>query len=178
MIGHLTIAGLAEFVLTAGVVRALQRSEPRLLAQRSAAGGALELTAVAPPSGAHVLAALRPPLPALRSMWVAVALVMVLTPLGLLTAGSAWGEWRASDFADPAARARIAAASRNAPAPAAAPAGLERLAGVWTAPLRGYAPAFVSSPAAGALLSAMFGTGLIVLALFAVRAVALRPRQR
>jgi cobalt/nickel transport system permease protein len=89
---------------------------------------------------------------------------MVLTPLGILAAGSAWGEWMASDYADPAARAQIAAASFQQAAPAQVPQGLQRLSAVWTAPFARYAPPYIRGAAFGYLLSAMFGVGLIVVA--------------
>jgi cobalt/nickel transport system permease protein len=76
--------------------------------------------------------------------------------------GAAWGEWAAKDFAEPAMRAQIAAASRSTAPPVAAPAGLARLAKLWTAPLPDYAPHFVKSAAFGYLLSAIFGVGLIL----------------
>lgn len=88
-------------------------------------------------------------------------MVMLLTPLGILAGGAAWGEWAAKDFADPVRRVEIAAASGNAAPPMAAPAGVERLAKLWTAPLPDYAPHFVKSAGFGYLLSAMFGVGLI-----------------
>jgi cobalt/nickel transport system permease protein len=87
----------------------------------------------------------------------------VLSPLGLLAAGTAWGEWGASDFADPALRQQIEAASGQAP-PSQAPAGLDRLASFWTAPIPGYAPTFMHSESFGYILSAVFGAGLILLA--------------
>ncbi len=34
----------------------------------------------------------------LRRLWITVALLMLLTPLGILAAGTAWGEWSASRF--------------------------------------------------------------------------------
>ena len=43
---------------------------------------------------------------------------MILTPLGILAVGSAWGEWTAQDFSDPQVRRQIAAASRNQAPPA------------------------------------------------------------
>jgi cobalt/nickel transport system permease protein len=88
--------------------------------------------------------------------------VLLLTPLGILATGAAWGEWTAKDFASTAGRAQIAAASGNAAAPVAAPQGLARLANLWTAPLPDYAPHFVKSTAFGYMLSAMFGVGLIL----------------
>jgi cobalt/nickel transport system permease protein len=153
MIGHLTIAGLAELAVSAGVVAFLQRSHLSLL--RAAAGPGIDDTpAVAAES-------VRP----LRGLWAGLATMMVLTPLGILAAGSAWGEWMASDYADPAARAQIAAASFHHVAPERAPEGLARLASVWTAPFARYAPPYVRGAAFGYLLSAMFGVGLIVVVL-------------
>ena len=88
---------------------------------------------------------------------------MIATPLGLLAAGTAWGEWGASDFANPTLRAEIAKAS-GATAPAAVPAGLERLSSVWTAPLPVNAPPFMHSEVFGYIMSALIGVGLIILA--------------
>lgn len=70
---------------------------------------------------------------------------MVLTPLGILAVGTAWGEWSPSDFA-----------------PNHVPRGLERLSNVWTAPFSRYAPSFIRSASFGYLVSAMFGVGLII----------------
>jgi cobalt/nickel transport system permease protein len=70
----------------------------------------------------------------------------------------------ASDYADPAIRTQIAAASFNHVAPASAPHGLVALSTIWTAPFARYAPPYIRSAAFGYLLSAMFGTGLIVVA--------------
>lgn len=150
MIGHLTIAGLAELAVSAGVVAFLQRSHLSLL--RTTAGEVSD----APLSPA--LATMRP----LRTLWIGLAALMVLTPLGILAAGSAWGEWMASDYADSATRAQIAAASLNHAAPDRVPQGLARLSSVWTAPFARYAPPYVRATAFGYLLSAMFGVGLIV----------------
>ena len=152
MAGHLTVAGLAELVVTAGVIGFLQRVDPGLLA--AAAGHRRDLRADAGEA----------PTRTLRALWAGVGLLMVLAPLGLLAAGTAWGEWSASDFADPVARQEIAAASLNQPAPAVPPEGLERLSSLWTAPWPDYAPPFVHSAIFGYLLSAVFGVGLVILA--------------
>jgi cobalt/nickel transport system permease protein len=126
MIGHLTIAGLAEMVVSAGVVAYLQRSEPSLL--KRTAPGAVER------ESAGAAANLRP-------LWFALAGLLILTPLGILATGAAWGE--------------------TPPSPA--PRGLRALSSFWTAPMPRYAPPFLKSPAFGYLLSAMAGTGLILL---------------
>jgi cobalt/nickel transport system permease protein len=99
----------------------------------------------------------------LRSYWLALGLLLALTPLGILAGGTAWGEWQASDFADPVTRDEIAAASFDHAPPASPPEGLERLSSLWTAPLAGYTAPWVSSPAVGYALSAMFGTGVVIL---------------
>ncbi len=150
MIGHLTFAGFAEFLVSVGVVSYLQRTDPMLLAREApeAAGGA-------------------DPRSSLRKLWAGLALLMILTPLGLLAVGSAWGEWAPEDFANPETRREIAAASQGQ-VPASVPVGLEKLSSIWTAPIPDYAPPILKSAAFGYVLSAMVGTGLIILVSLAV----------
>ena len=105
------------------------------------------------------------------------SLLLVLSPLGLLAAGSAWAEWSPEDFSDPAARAGIAAASGGALLPAAAPSGLVQLSALWTAPLPDYAPAFLRSATMGYLVSAFVGVGLILLAVAGLQAIGDRFRR-
>lgn len=159
MIGHLTFAGLAELIVSGGLVAYLQRSDPALL--KLTAPGVANVTStlpVAAPKGGWGVT---------RSLWIGLAVLMIATPLGLLAAGTAWGEWGASDFADPVLRAEIVKAS-GAAAPAVAPAGLERLSSVWTAPLPDYAPPFMHSEAFGYIMSALIGVGLIILAVLVI----------
>lgn len=156
MIGHLTFAGLAEMIVSGGVVAYLQRTDVSLL----------KLTAPCAPTGVVASKAERGVWAATKPLWIGMALLMVLTPLGLLAAGTAWGEWSAEDFADPQTRAAIAAASSQAMPPATAPQGLRRLANIWTAPMPDYAPPFLKSAAFGYIVSALFGTGLILLVFF------------
>lgn len=141
MVGHLSIAGLAELAITGGLVAYLQRANPELLAWRQADAGGRST----------------------RPFWYGLAGLMILSPLGLLAAGTAWGEWGADEFADAGARQAIELASGHAPLPEAAPEGLARLASFWTAPIPDYAPAFLHSEAFGYMLSALFGCGLILL---------------
>jgi cobalt/nickel transport system permease protein len=99
-----------------------------------------------------------------RPLLIGLAVLMVLSPLGLLAAGTAWGEWAPEDFNDPAARQEIQTGSLNATAPEKAPQGLDQLSSFWTAPIPDYAPSFMHSESFGYILSAIFGTGLIILA--------------
>jgi len=159
MIGHLTIAGLAELFVSAGAVAFLQRSDPALLWTTSGLT-TTERKQVDEPRA----------LP-LRRLWLALGALMILTPLGILAAGSAWGEWVASDYADPAVRQQIAASSLDQAPPSESPKGLERLSTVWTAPFARYAPPYVRSARFGYLLSAIFGVGLVLLGSFGIGTV-------
>jgi len=165
LIGHLTFAGLAEGVISAGLVAYLQVADPALLQATSGIPEA-DVTAT-------VGASARSP----RRLWIAVALLMLLTPLGILAAGKAWGEWSPSEFARAGSPGQIAAAALGPTADA--PAGMQRLANLWTAPFPAYAPAFVKSAAFGYLLSAMFGVGfLLSLSLLAQHYLARRRATR
>lgn len=61
--------------------------------------------------------------------WIGIAILIILSPLGLILpehfkAGSAWGEWGADEMQKLAGYI---------------PQGLERLAGLWSAPIPDYA---------------------------------------
>ncbi len=151
MIGHLTIAGVAEMVLTAGVLAYLQKADPGLL-EGTAPGAA--------PSGAE---SIDPGWRRTRPLWITLGVLLALTPVGIVAAGSAWGEWSPADFSNAASRRQIARASGSVAPPVAAPSGLRRLADFWTSPMPRYSAPFLRSPAFGYLLSAMAGTGVIIL---------------
>ncbi len=150
VIGHLTFAGLAEAVISAGLVAYLQVADPSLLQSTSGIPAGREEQQAA----AHVATS------SPRRLWLAVALLMLLTPVGILAAGKAWSEWSPAEFAVPGSQAQIAAAA-SMPA-ATIPTGLQRLANLWTAPFPAYVPTFVKSAAFGYLLSAMFGVGFLL----------------
>jgi len=151
MIGHLTIAGFAEVVISGGLVAWLQRANPELL--KMTAPGAV-VSEVPPQSFGWA---------ALRPLWLGLAALMIASPLGLLAVGTAWGEWSADDFKQAAAREEIATASHGLAPPENAPAGMARLATIWSAPIPDYAPPFLRSEMLGYALSAMFGSGLIII---------------
>lgn len=163
MIGHLTFAGFAEALISAGLVAYLQVADPSLLGATSGLGG------VAMGVPAHTRRSS-------RRLWAAVALLLIFTPLGILATGKAWGEWAPSDFVQADSRSQIAVASQNAIPPATPPSGMTRLATVWTSPFPAYAPAFVKSRTLGYLLSAMFGVGVcLLIALLAQRLLRAHP---
>jgi cobalt/nickel transport system permease protein len=150
MIGHLTFAGLAEAVISAGLVAYLQVADPRLLKSTL---GIIDGGEEGPAAGQ--VATSSP-----RRLWLGVALLMLLTPLGILAAGKAWSEWATAEFAAAGSQAQAAAAA-TMPA-ATIPTGMQRLGNLWTAPFPSYAPTFVKSAAFGYLLSAMFGVGFLL----------------
>lgn len=151
MVGHLTLAGLAEAVLSAGMISYLQRTNADLLRPLTLASTSAR-TAI--PVGQEPS----------RRLWWAVALFMLFTPLGILAAGTAWGEWSARDLSNDRTRTQIAAVSGNHSLPPTSPPGLQKLASFWTAPFPAYAPGFIKSPVLGYLLSAIFVVGLLVIA--------------
>jgi cobalt/nickel transport system permease protein len=144
MLGHLSFAGLAELLVSGGLVAYLQRANPELLTNSRANS-------------------VSNPWQSTRKLWYALAGLMLLTPLGILAGGTAWGEWGVEDFAKAEVRQEILRASGNVAPPTMAPQGLQQLASVWTAPIPDYAPGFLRSPSFGYALSALFGAGLILL---------------
>ena len=74
MIGHLTIFGLAEVIFTTAVLKYLQKTSPSLFQDTS--------TSTSKPAYLLTLA------------------LIILTPLGLLAEGTAWGEWGADEIAE------------------------------------------------------------------------------
>jgi cobalt/nickel transport system permease protein len=143
MIGHLTFAGLAEFLITAALVKYLARVDPALLE----AG----IGSSAMPSSASA-----------RKLWVLVTVAVCLAPLGILTVGKAWGEWTLEDFTNPAGRSAIAASSGNVEAPSRPPAGMERLSYLWRAPLADYELRLMRNSCAAYFVCAALGVGLAV----------------
>jgi cobalt/nickel transport system permease protein len=157
MIGHLSFAGIAEFVVSGGVVAYLQRSNPSILENSAFAGGNNSDN-----DNPALLAESRSTWRLAGPLWIRLALLMLLTPVGILAAGTAWGEWSASDFSNHEMRQKIASASGNVAPPTAQPQGLQRLSSLWSAPFPQYAPPFVRQPAFGYVMSAVFGSGLIL----------------
>jgi hypothetical protein len=94
-------------------------------------------------------------------LWIGLAVLAVLSPLGLLAPGTAWGEWGAEEFQDMLGYV---------------PQGLERFAEFWRAPLPDYAiPGLGDVP--GYILSAVVGMGLVVLATWGLGRVLARQER-
>ena len=74
MIGHITLFGLAEIILTVVVLTFVEKVTPKALD-------------VVPDKTAFI------------PMYILMEFLIVLTPLGLLATGTAWGEWGADEIA-------------------------------------------------------------------------------
>ena len=99
---------------------------------------------------------MRTPLSTIQRLWIAIGILAVLTPLGLLIpkwlgAGGAWGEWGADEIETIIGYI---------------PPGMKRLADRWKAPLPGYALPGQNSGLLGASLGYVL-TGIIGVAITA-----------
>jgi cobalt/nickel transport system permease protein len=119
---HLAFFGPIEALVTVGVLAALARTQPELLATRPAA---------------------RP----LRWLWAGLAALLLLTPLGALAPGTAWGEWSGDQLE--AALGYV-------------PGDLEKLGGTWTAAMPDYSTPGVGNTLVGYLLAGAVGVVLVV----------------
>ena len=119
---HLAFFGPIEALVTVGVLAALARTQPELLAARPAA---------------------KP----LRWLWAGLAVLLLLTPLGALAPGTAWGEWSGDQLKT---------------ALGYVPGNLEGLGGTWTAAMPDYSTPGVGNALVGYLLAGAVGVALVV----------------
>jgi cobalt/nickel transport system permease protein len=121
-IEHLLFFGFVEALVTMGIVAVLARQDSGLLEMKPAA---------------------RP----LRWLWAGFAVLVLITPIGVLAQGTAWGEWGAKEL-----RTTLGFV----------PAGLEKIGGLWTAAVPDYAPPFIANPLVGYLVAAVLGSALVI----------------
>ena len=121
-LSHALVFGPLEAVVCAGVVAILARQDSALVEMKPAS---------------------KP----LTWLWAALGVAILLTPLGLLAPGTAWGEWGADEM-----KGLIGYV----------PAGMARLGALYTAAMPDYAPAFIKNPYLAYIVAAVVGTALIV----------------
>jgi cobalt/nickel transport system permease protein len=133
VIPHALIASVVEALVTAAVVAYLQRANlPALqLSQTEQA-----------PAEVGGLARLRP-------LWIILIVLIVLSPIGLLAPGTAWGEWGTEQFVGLGMKF--------------IPTGLAKLSDLWSAPLPGYDLPQSGNANLGYILSA--AVGIVVIAI-------------
>ena len=90
--GHLTVAGAAEAIFTVGILAYVRKVAPSF-----GAGGALATASSLANGEALPHSQVRRARAGLAALLVAL---VVLTPLGLLATGDAWGEWATEDIAE------------------------------------------------------------------------------
>ncbi|MFQ6014004.1 MAG: cobalt transporter CbiM [Anaerolineae bacterium] len=138
MIPHLLVASVVEGLVTGLVVAYLQRTNLSVL----------EL------SERVAMAKRAPAWRGAKALWVGLALLVLLTPLGLLAAGTAWGEWGTDELRDGLGLGFI-------------PRGLAEWGSRWSAPIPDYTvPGLGQVP--GYLLSAVAGILLVVASIWLV----------
>ena len=120
---HLLFFGWVEAFATMGVVAALHRSEPALLGAKPAA---------------------KP----LRWLWAGLGALILLTPIGVLASGTAWGEWSTEEV-----QTRIGYV----------PSGFEKVGALWKSVMPDYTTPGVSNTVLGYLISAVVGVIVVVL---------------
>ena len=74
MIGHLTLFGIAEIVLTTAILAFVEKISPETLEEKPAQS-------------------------AFKPLYILMAVFIIFTPLGLLASGTAWGEWGVEEMA-------------------------------------------------------------------------------
>jgi len=136
LIGHLTIAGAVEAIATGLVVSWMQRTNPELLETFS--GAKLPATTRALP----------------RWAWGGLLALIVLTPIGLLAPGTAWGEWGRKEL-EQLGLGYI-------------PVGFDQWSNLWRAPLPDYDIPALNNPTVGYIVSAVFGVAIVLIAIFAL----------
>lgn len=133
VIPHLLVASVIEGLVTALIVAYLQRANSPVLAVSQPAS-------TVEPQVARLK---------WRPLWIGLAVLAIATPLGLLAPGTAWGEWGAEELA-----------GLGLPF---IPSGMEKLSGLWSAPLPDYDIPVLGNPTIAYVLSAVVGILIVLL---------------
>ncbi|MCL5291174.1 MAG: cobalt transporter CbiM [Actinobacteria bacterium] len=118
---HLLFFGIVEAIATALIVGYLSRADASLVVTRPAAK-------------------------TLRWLWSGIAALVLLTPIGALASGTAWGEWNAEEL------------KRTL---GFVPAGLAHLEGLWKPLMPDYSIPGISNHLVGYLAVAIMGTAIV-----------------
>lgn len=124
---HALVASVVEALITVAVVAYLQRANQPALQMN-------QVNSVPAEMGG---------LPRLKVFWIILAVLIFLTPIGLLAPGTAWGEWGADEL--------------KAMGLTAIPSGLAKFSNLWSAPLSNYNLTALGNDKLGYILSAAVG---------------------
>ncbi|MBI3942078.1 MAG: cobalt transporter CbiM [Chloroflexi bacterium] len=137
VIPHMAVASIIEGLATALVVAYLQRANLPILELGGGRGTSMAILS------------LRRMVP----MWIALAILVILTPLGLLASGTAWGEWGQEELAQVLGTGTV-------------PQGISRAFGGisplpnYSVPGLGEVPGYIISALVGVLLTAILIAGV------------------
>jgi cobalt/nickel transport system permease protein len=147
VIPHALIASVVEGLITALIVVYLLRTNPSAM-------GLVKKAEIAPEASGFAR---------WRALWIGLAALAVIVPVGLLAPGTAWGEWGTEELT------RLGLAF--------IPHGMARLASFWSAPLPGYDLPALGNASLAYILSAMVGIIIIVVVvwLFTMLVTARKP---
>lgn len=134
---HVLFFGWVEAIVTLGVVRVLARSDAALLAAKPAA---------------------KP----LRWLWAGIGVLLILTPLGALAPGTAWGEWSGEELASQTGYV---------------PSGIERLGALWRSAMPDYLTPGVSNALLGYFIAGVAGVLLCAGVAWGLTALLARVRR-
>jgi len=146
MIPHLLVACPAEALITTAVYAYLQRTQPQLLTTAR-----VEQTPAAPK-----------PRRGYGALWSVLIVMIILSPLGLLAPGTAWGEWGTEELTQLGLRF--------------IPEGLNRLSTLWGAPVPDYDIPALGNVNLSYLLSAVLGAALTIMMVWLFGRLAKRDR--
>jgi cobalt/nickel transport system permease protein len=138
LIAHLTLAGAAEVFFTVGIVSFIRRVSPGMIYT----GGKMRI----------------------RTIYTVIIALAALSPLGLLAAGTAWGEWGANDIS------KVVTAGRTL---GFVPQGMVK-GFTFAAPLGDYSVKGLP-PVVGYIISAIAGVAVLII-LFKLLGLALSKR--
>ncbi|OGN88628.1 MAG: hypothetical protein A2Y88_04805 [Chloroflexi bacterium RBG_13_48_10] len=127
VIPHAFIASVVEALVTALVVAYLMRANQPALEMVNKAQIAPETNSFAK----------------WRALWIGLAVLVVITPIGLLAPGTAWGEWGAEELTSLGL--------------SFIPRGLEKLSGLWSSPMPDYDIPALGNANVAYILSAIVG---------------------
>jgi hypothetical protein len=147
MISHAFIFGFVDAAATGFLVSYMMRSDSSVLATSILQSIPMPMVNVQSPAPQRSI---------FRRLWILLAVLVVLVPLGLLAPGSAFAEWSAS---------QLETLFGMTP-----PAGLTSLEGLYNAPLSGYSvPGATTFTQLGLayVLAAAIGVSILGLCLFA-----------
>ncbi len=146
VIPHMLVASVVEGGVTALVIAYLQRANQPALKLAAATPASVQTGAMA----------------RLRPLWLGLLALVMITPVGLLAPGTAWGEWGVEELTGMGL--------------GFIPRGMDKLSGLWSAPAPGYSLPALASPGLGYLLSGLVGVAVIAVLFWLFGMLASRQR--